>query len=333
MKISIIVPVYNGEMYIKKCIDSLINQTYKNIEIIIINDGSTDKTMNICKTYSDKRIILINNSNHGVSYSRNEGIKKSKGDYITFIDADDWIEKDCIEKNINILQKYKNLDVLRYNYRVIGGKAFSTNDIYELSDKFLNKAELSDKFYLHFISDNENIPCLVMLLFIKKEIAKSISFNENLTMMEDVEFYFKVFKKCNTFYFSTNKLYNYYVNHNSVTHSKKLFLKNILGTLDTNKELEKYVEGNKILSERMNITHLRIIAQFLKKSYISNKKEYKKNLNELLNNEQYQKIKYSRKKLAIGNKFFYWTIEQKHCILNNLYLKLIKIKNIIEKRW
>ena len=273
MKISIIVPVYNGEKYLKRCINSLISQTYKNIEIIIINDGSTDETINICKSYSDRRIKLVNNTNHGVSYSRNDGIKKSTGDYITFIDADDWIESDCIENNVRILKKYNSLDVLRYNYKVIGGKAFATNNIYELSNKLVSKSDFNNKFYMHFISDIENIPCLVMLLFIKKEIIKKISFNEDLTMMEDVDFYFKIFKECNTLYFSTDALYNYYVNNDSVTHSKKLFLKNILGTLDTNKELKRYVQGNNTLLERMNITHLRVIAQFLKKSYISNKKE------------------------------------------------------------
>ena len=333
MKISIIVPVYNGEKYIKKCIDSLIKQTYENIEIIVINDGSTDNTKAICESYSDKRLIVVNNSNHGVSYSRNDGIKRSNGDYITFVDADDWIEDNCIEKNVRILEKNKNIDVLRYNYKLQGGKAFQSNNLYELSNKMISKNEFDNSFYKHFISDTENIPCLVMLLFIRKEIIKKIHFNEKLTMMEDVDFYFQIFREGSIFYFSKDELYNYYINSNSVTHSKKLYLKNILGTLDTNKELKKYISDNKELSEKIDITHLRIIAQFLKKSYISDKKDYRKNLEELIRNEQYQNIKKIYNKMSKGNRMFYWTIEKKHYFMNEIYLKLIKIKNKIEKRW
>ena len=100
--ISIIVPVYNVEKYISKCIESLINQTYNNIEIIIINDGSVDKTKTICEQFAHKdgRIILINTENKGVSHARNIGIKKAKGDYIGFVDSDDFIEKEMYEKLI-----------------------------------------------------------------------------------------------------------------------------------------------------------------------------------------------------------------------------------------
>ena len=98
-KISIIVPVYNAQKYLKKCIDSIINQTYKNIEILLINDGSKDKSLKICKEYEkkDSRIIVIDKQNKGVSNTRNVGIKKSTGDYIVFIDSDDCFELDAIE--------------------------------------------------------------------------------------------------------------------------------------------------------------------------------------------------------------------------------------------
>lgn len=102
-KISIIVPVYNVEKYLRKCLDSLINQTLKDIEIICINDGSTDKSLEILEEYKnrDSRIILLNQENSGQSIARNNGIKKATGEYIGFVDPDDWVDLDYYEKLYN----------------------------------------------------------------------------------------------------------------------------------------------------------------------------------------------------------------------------------------
>lgn len=102
-KVSIIVPVYNVEKYLRKCIDSLINQTLKDIEIICINDGSTDKSLEILKEYKnrDSRIILLNQENSGQSVARNRGIEIVKGEYLGFVDPDDWIDLDYYEKLYN----------------------------------------------------------------------------------------------------------------------------------------------------------------------------------------------------------------------------------------
>lgn len=104
-KISVIIPVYNVERYLETCLDSVINQTYQNLEIIIINDGSTDSSLEICKKYEklDKRIILIDQKNKGLSGARNFGIKKATGDYIHFLDSDDYINLNYYEKMIEAL--------------------------------------------------------------------------------------------------------------------------------------------------------------------------------------------------------------------------------------
>lgn len=102
-KVSIIVPVYNVKKYLRKCLDSLINQTLKDIEIICINDGSTDKSLEILEEYKnrDSRIILLNQENSGQSIARNNGIKKATGEYIGFVDPDDWVDLDYYEKLYN----------------------------------------------------------------------------------------------------------------------------------------------------------------------------------------------------------------------------------------
>ncbi len=103
--ISIIIPVYNVEQYLHRCVDSVLNQTYKNLEIILVNDGSPDNCPFICDEYAkkDKRIIVVHKENGGLSSARNAGLEIVQGEYISFIDSDDWIHENYIE----IL--YKNL--------------------------------------------------------------------------------------------------------------------------------------------------------------------------------------------------------------------------------
>ena len=95
-KISVLVPVYNAEEHIPKCIESILNQTYKNIELIIVNDGSSDKSYDIIEEYKNKddRIIAIHTENKGVSHARNTALDNAKGSFITFVDSDDYIDKD-----------------------------------------------------------------------------------------------------------------------------------------------------------------------------------------------------------------------------------------------
>lgn len=108
-KISIIVPIYNAEEWLEKCIESIINQTYKNIEILLINDGSTDNSLKICEKFAkkDSRIIVIDKSNEGVSKTRNVGIEKSTGNYIKFVDSDDWIEENICEELLKLIKEEK----------------------------------------------------------------------------------------------------------------------------------------------------------------------------------------------------------------------------------
>lgn len=116
-KFSLIIPAYNVEKYIKKCLDSVLNQTYNNYEIIIVNDGSTDNTSKILESYkSNKKIKIINQENKGLSNARNTGVSNAKGDYILFIDSDDFIEKELLE----ILNKtIKDEDLIRFQIRIL----------------------------------------------------------------------------------------------------------------------------------------------------------------------------------------------------------------------
>ena len=121
-KITVIVPVYNVENYLDKCLDSVIRQTYKNIEIIVVNDGSTDSSGAICQEFAqrDSRIIYIEKENGGLSDARNVGLEKMTGSYVTFIDSDDWVELDYVE----ILYK----KIIEYQADIVVGNYYSFNE-------------------------------------------------------------------------------------------------------------------------------------------------------------------------------------------------------------
>lgn len=115
--VSIIIPVYNVEQYLPQCLDSVLAQSYPNIEVICINDGSTDESLAILTSYSqkDKRLLVIDKENQGVSVARNVGIEQMKGDFVMFVDSDDWLDDDCIER-VLAYQEENQCDIVMFSY-------------------------------------------------------------------------------------------------------------------------------------------------------------------------------------------------------------------------
>lgn len=135
-KISIIIPVFNTEKYIEKCIDSLINQTLKEIEIIVLNDGSTDSCNDRLKKYDDSRIVYINKDNEGISITRNKGIDLATGEFITFVDSDDYIDITFCEKMYNKAKK-DNCDVVMCDYYNKEDNLYVKKKIFDFKDSLL----------------------------------------------------------------------------------------------------------------------------------------------------------------------------------------------------
>ncbi len=131
-KISIIIPVYNVEEYLRQSMDSVVNQTYKNLEIICVNDGSPDNSLEILKEYEakDNRIVLIDKKNEGVAAARNDAMKIATGDYMMFVDGDDWIELNACERLVGVMSEYEP-DVVMYSYyREYADKTLPKTDIF-----------------------------------------------------------------------------------------------------------------------------------------------------------------------------------------------------------
>ncbi len=209
--ISVIIPVYKVEKYLEKCVDSVINQTYKNLEIILVDDESPDNCPKICDEYAkkDKRIKVIHKENGGVGSARNKGMEKAVGEYITFVDSDDWLEKNFIQEMLFIINKYKVDYVTCGYYRVYENKK-------EIINGNLEEIVIDSKEYVNKLLNVQNGYGFVHMKLIKKEKISSLRFEEKLVVGEDALFNIQLCKNIEKIVIYNKPLYNYYFNTNSV---------------------------------------------------------------------------------------------------------------------
>jgi len=211
MMISVIIPVYNMEKYLRQCLDSVINQTYKNLEIICVNDASTDSSLAILEEYAakDNRIKIVNNEkNSKLGSSRNNGMKVAAGEWIHFLDADDYMELDAYEKLAEITEKYNDLDLIHFYWR-----EFYTEDCFIKNEKKANP-DFADR--LVQISD-ENLMDVKwaeqvwVKLYSKKFIDEfGLKFND-YACFEDMEYSAETLLHIRNVYFMDEILINYRV--------------------------------------------------------------------------------------------------------------------------
>ena len=236
--ISIIVPVYNAEKYLKKCIESILEQTYTNLEIILINDGSKDTSKIICDEFAkkDDRIVVIHKENEGVGRARNDGLDRATGKYIAFVDSDDYIEKNAIEILYNTLIE-KKVDCVKGNYDIITSTGVNQNTELKLDKKY--EDDEIKEFVYHLLS--ERVRSFLWLLLIKKEYIKD-RFNEELFLYEDVNFYLSFLGNIRSIYVFSEVIYHYVITENSLSR-------------DTNKmysKIENLKLANIILKETLS---------------------------------------------------------------------------------
>ena len=207
--VSVVVPVYNMESRIRKCLDSLVNQTLKDIEIIVINDGSRDKSIDIIRKYEKKykNIKVVDRENKGISYTRNEGINLSTGEYIAFVDSDDYVELDMYEKMYNYMKKEK-LDIVVCGWNSVKDDSKNPNYLNTINITSLN----NNPKLVHQIDFG---PCNKLF---KRSLFNNITFPLN-TKYEDLNTILKIFKKAKNIGYINECFYNYYVNSNGETKS------------------------------------------------------------------------------------------------------------------
>ena len=302
MKVSVIVPVYNVESYLEKCLKSLVNQTLKGLEIIIVNDGSTDSSEKIINKYAKKHsnIISIKKENGGVSEARNLGLQKATGEYIGFLDSDDWLSNDMYER---MYEKAKsgNFDIVACDTEAIfpDKKVYISSNIKE--DNVSNKELMIDAY------------AVIWNKIYKKEIIEGIKFKKNMNFCEDVEFLYMVYSKVKTVGVIKEPLHNYLQREGSLTYvyDKKLY--QLIESMD---DIIEYYKENKIFykyQKELEYTYVRYLyATFVKRiAKTRNKIEFDRAVNTVI--EKVKKNFPNYKK--------------------NIYLKGLKPKNLYIKNF
>lgn len=209
--ISIIVPVYNVESYLRKCLDSIRNQIYTNFEVILIDDGSADESLKICNEYAqkDKRFIVLSQANKGVSSARNKGLSVAKGKYISFVDSDDTIHPNYLQVLYNnIKRESADMSVCRW----LGSDQVPPKD--KTETQVWNQEET---FYEYFVK--RQMDGSVYAKMYKRECIADISFDVNLRIGEDQIFVIQAIERCKRIVFQDISLYTYLIRNTSAMKS------------------------------------------------------------------------------------------------------------------
>lgn len=208
--VSILIPAYNAAAFLPKCLDSVLNQTYQDLQVVIVDDGSRDNTLEVCQKYAgkDNRIEVYHQENQGVAATRNHLLEKIKGDYVLFVDADDWIELDMVEYLVSLATE---LDVEMV-----------------MCDRVINDAKPSDKkpeikilpqeeAIRDFIHHDYFVGALWNKLF-KKSVVEGLSFHKDIWYGEDALFTWDVLQRVKNVVTSDKQLYHFYMNDESISH-------------------------------------------------------------------------------------------------------------------
>jgi glycosyltransferase involved in cell wall biosynthesis len=280
--VSIIIPIYNMEEYLRECIDSALKQTYKDIELVLVDDGSHDNCPQICDEYValDSRVKVIHQENGGLSVARNSGLAMARGEYVYFLDSDDYIAENAI-KELYDEAKNSNLDVVLFDGLVVdeGGKRDEDNHYYLRKGRYNNVYEGKTLFVE--MTSNSDYRSAVPFLFIKKAclIKINLSFYKGI-VHEDELFTFLLFMQCKRAGHLPKPLYYRRIRCGSIMSTPRTE-KNFAGCLCVLEEMVKYYAGNKFGAYIGNAVR-KHIAAFFEMTYQRyrrlSKKEQEKNM-------------------------------------------------------
>lgn len=318
-KISVIIPVYNAEKFLHRCLNSIINQTFTNLEIILIDDGSNDNSGQICDEYAkkDNRIIVIHKNNGGISSARNAGLDVAKGEWIAFVDSDDYIEIDMYEKLFNCAKK-ENVDICASFFKYL------TNDNIMLFNPTKQDLSLVGKYdgnsflellYIDSYANGLCVSCWNKLY--RKSIFDNLRFRTKI--YEDDEIAHKIYSKDITVYLIEDGEYIYVQNNNSITNSG--FSEKNMVFIEVLEERLNYFKKEKLRS--LYINTLRLYCNIIIEYYT---KVQEKNIN--CKNDYFNNYKENFKstifieEISIKDKIRFWIFY----ISPNLYRKVINLK-------
>lgn len=332
--ISAIIPVYNAEEYLRECIESLINQSLKEIEMIFINDGSNDNSLNILKSYEqiDNRIKIINQKNSGPSNARNNGLNLAQGEYISFIDSDDWIDLDMFKIMYDNAKK-NNCDAVICDMNMVG----SNSDIYvrgiKNNIKIFDRNLIEDIIFTSLLRDSQ-FNSMANKIFKREIIEKNnIRLDEKIFYAEDWLFNMEFFKFCNKASYINKCFYYYRRGHESSSSSYKedTFEKVGLWIYRKRKEYAKIIGSNPYLAvyDLYKVTIHCIISEF-RRIDINFKERIKRVKNILESSEVREVIRYiSKSTMDVKEKYLLYCMKYRAYLGIIFYVSLGRLK---EKR-
>jgi len=321
IKVSIIVPVYNTEKYLKKCLDSLVKQTLKDIEIIVVNDGTKDNSQIIIDKYVEKYPNLIKSyikKNGGLSSARNYGLKYAKGEYIAFVDSDDWVEKNKYELMYK-KAKEQNFDVVCCNFYSIYNNNVKIENL-NIEENLLSKEEIKNKM--------KHINIAVWNKIYKRNLFNCVKFKEGI-LYEDIDFTYKLIPHIKSIGFLKQPLYNYVKRENSISNmlDKKVFqfCYNLNGVINYYKQ-KGFFDYYKL---ELEYIYVRILyVRGVKKLLLPhNKKIYNKYIDLVIYNVKKQFPNYRK------NKNFYKDLNTLYCLFFNKIVANILFFLIRDKKY
>ncbi len=300
--VSIIVPVFNLEHEISKCLFSILFQKYQNYEVIVIDDGSTDNSLSICKNFSkkDSRIKVFHQNNLGLSAARNTGIKKTSGDLIAFIDGDDNVDPTFISRLVEALKKS------RADIAVCGYSEFHGNKFKSFAPK--SKVTSGKEALFSLLTRQENLDILAWNKIYKKSLFDNISFPAGKNHEDNLTTY-KLYANAKKVAYLNEPLYNYIRHKNSITKKEKV-LDLLNSKLDAVREQKTFFEEDDEILKKVKFAELLAWFQFVDYALIGKiSKKYYETYRKNILNEKFEFIDFKRRGyrilLRLGDGFLY----------------------------
>ena len=333
--ISIIVPIYKVEKYLCQCVDSIINQTYKNIEIMLVDDGSPDGCPEICDKYAseDSRVKVVHKLNGGLISARKAGVEASNGEYVCFVDGDDWIEPDMYEHIADAIERTNADCVITQFYYSYPDKEQKSD--YKLIEKLYNRDDIEKEIFSTMLFDNKYykfgiFPNCWTKVFRRELLEKHLmDADDRLRLGEDIAFTYPCLMECQTIAFVDKALYHYRINPESMTKAYDDKLQDIY-LLPYKALAEKSSELGVDLSKQLPY-YLLYLVNFLIRNEANadnpkSKTQQKTILDSVLNNENVtmaiRKIDISL--LPVHTKLLCLSLKKRSMLMLNIYIKLLR---------
>ena len=316
--LSVIVPIYNMEKYLEKCIDSIISQTYHNLEILLIDDGSTDSSFKICKKYEliDNRIKVYHKENGGLSDAKNYGIKKAIGRFITFVDADDWIDNNMYEVMMKKMYD-KNADI------AICGRYIDYENGKSSKWYYSKELEMTNEQSLIYLNSFYNFDMASWDKIYKTELFQNIEFPFR-KKCEDAYTTYKLFAKSSKVIYIPECFYHYFQRKGSISRGSSLNLDYIYAAKEQMNFFKEFFPSICSVSETNFVFSVKAIFQMAIERKISLSEEYIKLKAEC---KSYSKSVFKNKYIGLKKKITFFMFQY----LNFLYAILLKLKYAIKR--